>query len=310
MLKIGYILLSILGAFILPFDAPMSGKNFFDLQYQIQVIKDNSPIPAVSFGVWILLLALIVYKIGKKIFNGAFIGMREKAENDKFRQMYMQNNTAATNDIDTSYDYSVNKNAKEEFHRDSVNPDVLEENISDLHGIYLSENGKYTQIDDIVIGNKAVWVIEAKDYNGKVTATDDKHWEVITRGNKSTFKYSPIKQNETHINVLKQYLNDMNVEFRSMIVYGAYTELRDMRENTKNVPIVIDDTKEKMSKYETLKDKVLGTIREEERNIQASPLTDTEVDKLEAFFREKMNVTEEEKKDQIKFASDRSEELR
>ncbi len=82
-----------------------------------------------------------------------------------------------------------------------------------LHDIRIEYDGLSAQIDFIVITTKNIFVIECKNLIGDISITDKGEF---IRYNKNSYKkliskegmYSPIVQNERHINLLKQLLKD------------------------------------------------------------------------------------------------------
>lgn len=82
-----------------------------------------------------------------------------------------------------------------------------------LHDIRIEYKGQVAQIDFVVITTKNIYVIECKNLIGDITIT--KNGEFI-RNKKNTYgkvtakegMYSPIVQNERHVNILKELLKD------------------------------------------------------------------------------------------------------
>ena len=82
-----------------------------------------------------------------------------------------------------------------------------------LHDIRLKYRGKVAQIDFLIITSKYIYVIECKNLAGDITITDE--GEFIRSFKNSYGKviskegmYSPIVQNERHINIIKEILNN------------------------------------------------------------------------------------------------------
>lgn len=85
---------------------------------------------------------------------------------------------------------------------------------------YIIENGdKSSQIDHILINPYGVFVIETKNYSGKIygSKNQDKWIQVLQYGKIKNELYNPLKQNATHIYRLKNILGD--VPFRSLVVF-------------------------------------------------------------------------------------------
>lgn len=77
-----------------------------------------------------------------------------------------------------------------------------------------------SQIDHIVIKPAGVFVIETKNYDGKIYGkrTDMKWTQVLAGGRVKNQFYNPIKQNETHIRNIRKIIGE-NVPVYSMIVF-------------------------------------------------------------------------------------------
>ena len=73
---------------------------------------------------------------------------------------------------------------------------------------YVMENAvssKSHQIDHILISSKGIFVIESKNYAGRIYGKDSqREWtQVLNYGKVKNKFYSPVKQNETHIFSIK-----------------------------------------------------------------------------------------------------------
>ena len=82
------------------------------------------------------------------------------------------------------------------------------------------EYGNTTQIDHILINEYGVFVIETKNYKGVVYGTEGKHyWQQYLKNKSFTF-YNPIKQNEAHIQHLKEIFGK-TFPYYSIIVFAG-----------------------------------------------------------------------------------------
>ena len=84
-------------------------------------------------------------------------------------------------------------------------PDVLV-----LHDVLIDgANGYTSQIDLILVGNKGVYVVEMKMFDGAKIYGDTKNtnWNYYKNGRKYEI-YSPLKQNKKHVDYLKTFLKD------------------------------------------------------------------------------------------------------
>jgi hypothetical protein len=70
--------------------------------------------------------------------------------------------------------------------------------------------GKTSQIDHIVVSKNGVFVIETKNYSGRIYGTEEqREWtQVLADGSVKNKIYNPLKQNETHVNVIKRIIGD------------------------------------------------------------------------------------------------------
>lgn len=90
-----------------------------------------------------------------------------------------------------------------------------------VHNLLLQlDNGKTSQTDHVVINSEGVFVIETKNYSGRIYGDDfQKEWtQVLNYGKVKNHFYSPIKQNYTHICRIKELLPE-NVPIYSIVVF-------------------------------------------------------------------------------------------
>ena len=84
------------------------------------------------------------------------------------------------------------------------------------------EYGNTVQIDHILINEYGVFVIETKNYKGVVYGTESKsYWRQYLKNKSFTF-YNPIKQNESHIQHLKEMFGK-KYPYHSIIVFVGST---------------------------------------------------------------------------------------
>lgn len=89
-----------------------------------------------------------------------------------------------------------------------------------LNNFIFMSNDKTVEIDHIFINKKGVFVIETKNYRGRISGTEtSQEWTQSFSNSKKKFNlYSPIKQNKSHIYHLKRLLKNFNVTYHSIIV--------------------------------------------------------------------------------------------
>ena len=116
-----------------------------------------------------------------------------------------------------------------------------------IRNCYLIWKDGYTsEIDNILIHKKGVFVIECKDYRGWIFGRDiDAHWTEVfksERGNTKKYSfYNPIKQNGGHIRAIRNKIRDFDVPFYSIIVFSNECSFANITNNTE-----VDIIKEKI----------------------------------------------------------------
>lgn len=119
-----------------------------------------------------------------------------------------------------------------------------------INDILLESNGKTVQIDHLIISVYGIFVIETKNYKGRITGSDNsEYWMKNIYGNKYIF-YNPIKQNEAHIFALKNRLNLSIDKFISIIVFSNEA---DLRVNTDYNVIYLTQIKKLIKEYTEIK---------------------------------------------------------
>ncbi|GEK34616.1 nuclease-related domain-containing protein [Kurthia sibirica] len=91
----------------------------------------------------------------------------------------------------------------------------------------LKKDGEYTEIDLIVVHEKGVFVIESKNYEGKITGDSMEHyWQKSHSPTFSQRFYNPIMQNATHIAALERVIGSVEYDtIYSIVVFGPHAEL-------------------------------------------------------------------------------------
>ena len=87
-----------------------------------------------------------------------------------------------------------------------------------LHNLEFEIGNKTIQIDILFITAKGIFVIESKNYSGRISGSEHQdNWTLSTPKKKYKF-YNPLRQNQTHINVLSKITH--NLKFFSLIVFS------------------------------------------------------------------------------------------
>lgn len=80
--------------------------------------------------------------------------------------------------------------------------------------------GKSTQIDNILITTKGIYVIENKNFNGLLVVNENNEWIQCLGDNKYYLTYNPYYQNKYHIEFLIKKIGLESKYFNSLIVLG------------------------------------------------------------------------------------------
>ncbi len=86
--------------------------------------------------------------------------------------------------------------------------------------LFQTDDGKSSQVDHVLINPNGVFVVETKNYAGRIYGNEKQHeWTQVFNYGKSKFHfYNPVKQNATHIYRLREALGS-NVYMKSLIVF-------------------------------------------------------------------------------------------
>jgi len=93
-----------------------------------------------------------------------------------------------------------------------------------INNLMIVNEGKSSQIDHVLINQTGIFVIETKNYAGRIYGSEDqKEWtQVLAYGKVKNKFYNPILQNRTHIYALSKVLGQ-NKGFVSIIVFPKAT---------------------------------------------------------------------------------------
>ena len=94
-----------------------------------------------------------------------------------------------------------------------------------LHDVYIEHKGLNAQFDFIILTRKFFMVIEVKKYFGNITVNEKGEFiRTVNRGNRTVFKegmYSPIRQVERQVEVLRSMLVDHEVIEKTPILFAV-----------------------------------------------------------------------------------------
>jgi len=88
-----------------------------------------------------------------------------------------------------------------------------------INNLTLVNDGKTSQIDHIVINPRGIFVIETKNYSGRIYGSEKQlEWtQVLSYGKVKNKFYNPLKQNATHVYIVKKLVEKLPV--RSVVVF-------------------------------------------------------------------------------------------
>lgn len=92
---------------------------------------------------------------------------------------------------------------------------------------------KYVEVDIVLINQKGIVVIEAKNYRGSISGDiKDIYWKVnYADSGKNYNLYNPVKQNESHTNKVKTFLNVKSDIVNSLIIFSDSSNLNISNDN-------------------------------------------------------------------------------
>ena len=157
-----------------------------------------------------------------------------------------------------------------------------------LTNLYIPKNNTTTEIDLLFINKTGMYVIESKNYSGRIYGSkENKYWMQILDNNKRNRFYSPIIQNKTHIKYLNKVLPDLSKEdFYSIIVFSERCKLKNMDIQEENLKVI------KRDKLKYTMNKILKSKNE--------IYTDSEVESIYNKLENYSNVDEVVKANHIK----------
>lgn len=105
-----------------------------------------------------------------------------------------------------------------------------------LNNVTIPNGDRFSQIDHIVVSKSGIFVIETKNYSGWIHGQENsQNWTQSFYNSKNQF-YNPIKQNKTHIAVIKSILSEAfpnaKLKFHSIIVFTGEAELKNVYTKT------------------------------------------------------------------------------
>jgi hypothetical protein len=105
-----------------------------------------------------------------------------------------------------------------------------------INNLMVVNEGKSSQIDHLVINRTGIFVIETKNYSGRIYGQEDqREWtQVLQYGKVKNKFYNPIMQNRTHIYALSKVIGRNNC-FISIIVFPKATLMTNSTTDVGNI---------------------------------------------------------------------------
>ncbi len=111
-----------------------------------------------------------------------------------------------------------------------------------LRNLYVPKtDGGTSEIDLVYITQKGIFVFESKNYSGWIFGNErNQYWTVCyPNGDKNRF-YNPIRQNQTHIRYLQQYIG-RGIPLFSIIVFSERCELKSIIVESSAIKVIKRD---------------------------------------------------------------------
>lgn len=112
-----------------------------------------------------------------------------------------------------------------------------------LRNIYVPKsNGETSEIDVVFITQKGIFVIESKNYSGWIFGDEKSAYWTAMLPNKSKNKfYNPIKQNQSHIKWLGEFLGS-DIPLFSIVVFSERCELKKVTVQNPDIYVIKRDS--------------------------------------------------------------------
>lgn len=97
--------------------------------------------------------------------------------------------------------------------------ETIEEKQYVINDLIIAHDGTTCQIDHIVINPRGIFVIETKNYSGRIYGSENnRDWtQVLAYGNVKNKLYNPLKQNATHVYNVRKIVGNLPVY--SLVVF-------------------------------------------------------------------------------------------
>lgn len=111
-----------------------------------------------------------------------------------------------------------------------------------LRNVYVpKDNGETSEIDLLYIKQKGIFVFESKNYSGWIFGDEKgQKWTMMLPNKEKHSFYNPVKQNQTHIKWLRNYIGE-NIPLFSIIVFSERCELKKITIVSQDVKVIKRD---------------------------------------------------------------------
>lgn len=111
-----------------------------------------------------------------------------------------------------------------------------------LRNVYVPKtNGETSEIDVMFITQKGIFVFESKNYSGWIFGDESaQYWTAMLPNKEKNKFYNPIKQNQTHIKWLKEYVGN-DIPLFSIVVFSERCELKKVSVTSQDVKVIKRD---------------------------------------------------------------------
>ena len=100
-----------------------------------------------------------------------------------------------------------------------------------LEDVMVKRSKGTSQIDHILITKKGIFVIETKDFSGKIIGEEDSKFWLQKLRVKENYFYSPIKQNYGHVKAVEEIIKRRNICI-SLIVFTNKSNIKKIKSET------------------------------------------------------------------------------
>ena len=100
-----------------------------------------------------------------------------------------------------------------------------------LEDVMVKRSKGTSQIDHILITKKGIFVIETKDFSGKIIGEEDSKFWLQKLRFKENYFYSPIKQNYGHVKAVEEIIKRRNICI-SLIVFTNKSNIKKIKSET------------------------------------------------------------------------------